>query len=276
MRLGGRKPRRSDSAENPFWITYSDLLSSLVMVFLVLLLAFMAQMKGQLDRANMDKAEADRLRALAEKYQKQAELLGLDRDAKALESLLVELNKLQEKYPRHFKADKETGEILIDDQILFQSNSAELSKRGKEVLKEVIPEWAQIVTKPEYDKIIKEVVFEGHADTRGDSDPNRNYLANLDLTLRRSESVTRFVFNPGWRFPRQESLRKLVSSSGRSNVVALQQLTRVLKSRNPEITPNQVWQKAWMADSSKSRRVGLRLNLQNPLYRWKPEGAPSK
>ena len=39
MRARGR--HSGADADNPFWITYSDLLSSLVMVFLVLLLAFM-------------------------------------------------------------------------------------------------------------------------------------------------------------------------------------------------------------------------------------------
>lgn len=271
MPLRGRRSRKVESGENPFWITYSDLLSSLVMVFLVLLLAFQALTMQRLNQAMIDKHKVEELRRQAEKYKKQAEQLGLDRDAAALESLLGELRELQKRYA-YVKPDKETGEILIDDQILFESNKADLSARGKEVLREVIPEWAEIVTRPKYDKIIKEVVFEGHADTRGDRDPNRNYLANLDLTLKRSESVARFVFQPGWKFPHQEQLRKLVSSSGRSNVVALQQLTRELQEKNPRMTPGKIWDRAWSSDSSRARRVGLRLTLHNPLYRWKPAG----
>jgi outer membrane protein OmpA-like peptidoglycan-associated protein len=219
----------------------------------------------------VDKQEADRLRALAQKYQDKAERLGLDQDAEAWGDLLGELDLLHKKYP-YVKPDKETGEILIDDQILFQSNSAELSEKGKSVLREVIPEWAEIVTRPKYERIIKEVVFEGHADTRGDRDPNRNYLANLELTMRRSEAVARFVFQPDWPFPHQEELRDLVSSSGRSNVVARRQLSEELLKKNPGLTRQQIWQRAWNADSSKSRRVGLRLSLQNPLYRWRRGG----
>jgi len=273
MGLSGRKPRKPDAGENPFWITYSDLLSSLVMVFLVLLLAFQAQTMQRLKQAVMDKEEADRLRAIAQKYQEQAQSLGLDRDAEALDDLLGELHGLQQKYPTFVKSDPETGEILIDDQILFASGSAELSRRGKEVLKQVIPAWAQIVTRPKYGHIIKGVIFEGHADTRGLRDLNHNYLANLELTSKRSEAVARFVF-AGCRFDDQDELRLLISASGRSNAEALKNLADQARLTNDGQTIPQIWTRktAWSLQSRKDRRVGLRLTLRNPLYRWNRGG----
>ncbi len=275
MRLGRRSSLPSSSGENPFWITYSDLLSSLVMVFLVLLLAFQALTMQQLKQANAGRLEAEQLRQAAEVYRKQAYDLGLDDDAEDLASLRTNLEGLQKDIP-YLRIHRATSEVLIPDRILFGSGTAELSAEGKRELKRVIPLWASIVTREEYRGLIQEVVFEGHADTRGDVDRGLNYLQNLGLTLQRAESVTRFVFSPEWSFPHEQDLRRLVTTSGRSNVVALRQFSEEVRVRRPGLSDEQVWRMAHATDSSKNRRVGLRLTFKNPLLRWEPKGRAAR
>ncbi len=271
MRIPGRRRRDSESGENPFWITYSDLLSSLVMVFLVLLLAFQALAEEQMAQVLAAKERVDQEKKQSEGYRQRAIELGLDENAESLEKLIQELEGLQRQFPE-LDIQKTTGEARIDDKILFDTGKAELKPTGKALLRKVIPKWAAIVTKPEYQEIIKEVVFEGHADPQGALDQNENYLQNLQLTQRRSAAVAQFVFSSQCNFDQKDELRTLVSASGRSNVEAVRESLNSLRQKYPNATESELRGKAYKMASSKSRRVCLRLTFVNPLLRWKPDG----
>lgn len=279
MRIPGRRRRDSESGENPFWITYSDLLSALVMVFLVLLLAFQAlaqekmreleAAKSDLEKAYLSLEEKNQnLKEIAnsrKKYQDEVERVDLNRNAEKMKGLLRELAMLEGKFPKGtITIDSKTGEVRIDDKILFDTGKAVLKPEGKRILDQVVPEWSAIVTRPEYAEIIKEVVFEGHADAQGVSDPNENYLQNLALTQNRSVAVARYVFRADNNFEHKEALRSLVSASGRSNVEAL----KAWRAKDPGLKDSELLKNANNRPSKQHRRVSLKLILKNPLIEW--------
>jgi len=279
MRIPGRRRRDSESGENPFWITYSDLLSALVMVFLVLLLAFQAlaqekmreleAAKSDLEKAYLSLEEKNQnLKEIAnsrKKYQDEVERVNLNKNAEKMKGLLRELAMLEGKFPKGtITTDSKTGEVRIDDKILFDTGKAVLKPEGKRILDQVVPEWSAIVTRPEYAEIIKEVVFEGHADAQGVSDPNENYLQNLALTQNRSVAVARYVFRADNNFEHKEALRSLVSASGRSNVEAL----KAWRAKDPGLKDSELLKNANNRPSKQHRRVSLKLILKNPLIEW--------
>lgn len=272
MRIPGRRRRDFESGENPFWITYSDLLSALVMVFLVLLLAFQALSEENMRElaAKNKELESERKRiklanAELKKTKDEVERVDLNKNAEKMKGLLRELAMLEGKFPKGtITTDSKTGEVRIDDKILFDTGKAVLKPEGKRILDQVVPEWSAIVTRPEYAEIIKEVVFEGHADAQGVSDPNENYLQNLALTQNRSVAVARYVFRADNNFEHKEALRSLVSASGRSNVEAL----KAWRAKDPGLKDSELLKNANNRPSKQHRRVSLKLILKNPLIEW--------
>jgi outer membrane protein OmpA-like peptidoglycan-associated protein len=249
------------------------------MVFLVLLLAFQAlaqekmreleAAKSDLEKAYLSLEEKNQnLKEIAnsrKKYQDEVERVDLNRNAEKMKGLLRELAMLEGKFPKGtITTDSKTGEVRIDDKILFDTGKAVLKPEGKRILDQVVPEWSAIVTRPEYAEIIKEVVFEGHADAQGVSDPNENYLQNLALTQNRSVAVARYVFRADNNFEHKEALRSLVSASGRSNVEAL----KAWRAKDPGLKDSELLKNANNRPSKQHRRVSLKLILKNPLIEW--------
>lgn len=275
-----RPPPRSAHAENPFWITYSDLLSSLVLIFLILLIAFQAMntqnnaqlveanktIKKQIAETKKTNEELDRRVRENERLVAETKRINIEKQAKALSLLRTRLNELQNKYRNKIDIDTETGQVKIKHEILFTKNSDRLSDQGKEFLNGFMPDWSSLVLVDEFsgnEGIIDQVVIEGHADRQGAADPSKNYLYNMDLTLRRAETVTTYVFSDGCVFAGKDRLRLLVATSGRSNVETAKTLSEV-KKRMPDRT-----EKEQLEETDKlSRSVNIRLTFKNPLLQW--------
>ena len=119
----------------------------------------------------------------------------------------VQLNKYHEWYTRlplaikealqqqlgdqyELKVDPETGGVTIGDSILFDEGSARLKPEGKRFLKEFIPIYSGVIFSDEaFDKEITRVIIEGHTSSKGSNN------ANMELSLRRSLSVSNYIFS---------------------------------------------------------------------------------
>ena len=153
-----RKAR--DEAEKPFWVSYADLMSTLTVLFLLVMsVALLAVTKNVTDA---ERATADR--------EKQIDLV-VDR-----------LVHAAEKYPG-ITIDKARNVIDFGDRARFDTGSSKLSKEQAEYLRTFVPEVLAIARDDVGRKWLKRIVVEGFADQRGD------YLLNLDLSLQRSQRV---------------------------------------------------------------------------------------
>ncbi len=112
------------------------------------------------------------------------------------------------------KVNPETGDISIRDSILFERGSTELKPAGKDFLHQFIPTYSGVIfSKPEFEKEINRVVIEGHTSSDGDD------ISNLKLSVLRSSSVSKFIFEE-IKFPTKNALREKILAAGRGEVEA--------------------------------------------------------
>lgn len=253
--------KASAEAENPFWITYSDLLSSLFMISLVLLFAFMgiATVMAKQLQEKEQQLELEQKKLEVQKIQLEEKHKEANEDAKSFQVLLGDLKSLELDFKEEgILVDQDNGDLIIPDTMLFKAGKSVLQKVGQDFLKKFIPRYAKVVTKPEYEGIVKGIVFEGHADTSGLPDRNANYFKNMNLTTERGESVNRFVFSKiNFPISTKERLRGLVMVAGRSDMEAFTKLSEKDKKR------------AHLLIQEKKRRVTIRIIYRNLLTEQK-------
>lgn len=112
------------------------------------------------------------------------------------------------------KVNPETGDVSIQESILFTQGSTELKPEGKAFLRRFIPVYSSVIfSKPEFEKEISRVVIEGHTSSEGDD------KTNLELSVLRSSSVYRYIFYD-MNFPTKAPLSQKILAAGRGEIEA--------------------------------------------------------
>ena len=265
-------PRGRESAENPFWITYSDLLSSLVMVFLVLILAFQTLSSLQ---AKQLQEQAEKLRTQAEELKRKNDSLeNAQSKIRSDQEKVKQLNTLLSELKREF-GDTITvthGEVHINESLLFPNDSAALTPKGQAFLQSFVGKWSDRCLREEFvghagqdDGVIERVVLEGRADPKGVEDPTKNYLHNLTLTLERVNAVTRFISTQCAFKSKQVFLAKL-AATGRSHTDALLDAGGGTAGRDwTSLYESWTKEKLWTRSMPQYRSVILKLTFRNPV-----------
>lgn len=110
------------------------------------------------------------------------------------------------------KVNPETGDVSIQESILFAKGSTELKPEGKTFLRSFIPVYSGVIfSKPEFEKEISRVVIEGHTSSDGDN------KTNLQLSLLRSASVYNYIFYD-MNFPTKAPLSQKILAAGRGEI----------------------------------------------------------
>lgn len=110
------------------------------------------------------------------------------------------------------KVNPETGDISIQESILFARGSTELKPEGKAFLSGFIPVYSGVIfSKEEFDQEISRVVIEGHTSSEGDEQ------VNLELSLLRSFSVYKYIFSD-ISFPTKAALSQKILAAGRGEI----------------------------------------------------------
>ena len=177
--------------ENPFNLSLGDLMAGLLLIF-VLLLSFVML----------------RLEHLIAERRSQLEQLD---DRERIKKLLIR-RLLKELADFDVEVDPDTGVIRIKEGILYDFGKDELKPAGKEFLRQFIPKYVVVLlSNPDVSEHIAQVIIEGHTDNVG------SWELNLDLSLRRANSVATYLFTEEFgTFDYAEDLRKLLSANGRS------------------------------------------------------------
>ncbi len=118
------------------------------------------------------------------------------------------------------KVNPETGDVSIRESILFAQGSAELKPEGKSFLRRFIPVYSGVIfSKPEFEKEISRVIIEGHTSSEGD------YKTNLELSLQRSASVSRYIFYQ-INFSTKTRFSQKILAAGRGEIEAEQRFDK--------------------------------------------------
>lgn len=160
IKRGGR-----DEAEKPFWISFADLMTALMVLFLVVMgVALLAVTKNVTER---EKAE--------------------EQHRKDIERVLERFAEAAKRYDG-IRVDKERRVIDFGDRARFAFGKSTLTSDQESVLRHFVPEILILANDDLGKRVLKRVVVEGYTDKTG------SYLSNLNLSLQRSQRVLCTMF----------------------------------------------------------------------------------
>lgn len=149
-----------DQAEKPFWISFSDLMTALMVLFLLVMSVALLAVTKTVTEAERLKAERDR----------------------DIETLLTKVEKAAAKYPGVY-FDRSRHVIDFREQALFATDSSQLTVQQAKELRAFVPEMLDIARDKLGRDWLKRLVVEGYASHTG------TYLHNLNLSLKRSQRL---------------------------------------------------------------------------------------
>lgn len=152
--------RSKEEGEKPFWISFADLMTALMVMFL---LVMSVALLAVTDRVSAE----DRNKAMREQE---------------IDQLMAKIEKAAEKHPGIF-VDKNRAVIDFGDRARFDTGSSTLTKEQAQYLSQFVSEMLVVAQGDLGNKWLKRIIAEGYADQRGD------YLMNLNLSLQRSQRV---------------------------------------------------------------------------------------
>lgn len=151
------------------WMSISDLMSGLMMVFLLIAVFFIFQVQK-----------------------------GINDYAEAKAYIYDELyDEFKDDLPR-WKADIDEKTLSIrfqEPDVLFESGSHELSPKFVAILNDFIPRYINRLYNSKYSGSIEEIRIEGHTDPhwKGAVDRQTEYLNNMNLSQLRTQAVLSYV-----------------------------------------------------------------------------------
>jgi outer membrane protein OmpA-like peptidoglycan-associated protein len=151
--------RPKTEGEKPFWISYADLMTALVVLFLIVMVASVST----ISRHSSDAEQGEKARA--------ADI------SKLCNRLKIRARHL------NIVVDCRENRINFGEAGRFGYNDYKLGPAGQQALRNVVPLVIEAANSEEGKKWFKQVLIEGFTDTDG------SYLYNLHLSLQRSEWV---------------------------------------------------------------------------------------
>jgi len=143
-----------------FWVSYSDLMAGLLLIFALSTVAMMAGIGYSFAKPT----------EIIRKWHKAIQELVTDPTLQSIQGVTI---------------DKKTGALVISsDQLQFKFNDSSLGQKGKDLLKEVVPKYLQIIrSKPGLEDFIEVIEIAGHTDKRD------VFGANPQISRNRAASV---------------------------------------------------------------------------------------
>lgn len=186
------RPKTDDGNEgNIFWITMTDLMTGLVLVFIVMF--FYAYASSH--------------------YQIVQQKLAQENASKSLQETLKDQNI-------EANIDPISGVVKISDLELFEVNSYTLSDKGKEYLGKFAPAYLDSVFANEFlSKNVDKIVIQGHTDSQtftGEYSQDEQYMKNMELSLNRAYTVANYIANSPYNKENGDKLHKMIVVEGAS------------------------------------------------------------
>lgn len=166
LRLQARAKAR-DEAEKPFWISYADLMSALMVLFLVVMaVALLAVTKTVSQREKEEERRRADIEALLDRFEQVAK---------------------EERF-HGISIDRDRNVIDFGTRAQFPFAKSTLTLDQQKLLRAFVPAILDKANDELGQRVLKEIVVDGFTDKTG------TYLANLDLSLQRSQRVLCALF----------------------------------------------------------------------------------
>ncbi|RNM20910.1 OmpA family protein [Dickeya undicola] len=164
---------KSSKGKEDYWISLSDLMTSLMMIFLLISLIYMIKVQ---DMVKIPTVYKNTLQGLGQALQ----------------------HEFKDDLKRwHATIDEDLTVRFQEPNILFNNNSADLKPEFKAILDEFIPRYLNIITDPKYIDNIEEIRIEGHTSTvwRAGISEKEAYIHNMELSQSRTRSTLEYIMN---------------------------------------------------------------------------------
>jgi outer membrane protein OmpA-like peptidoglycan-associated protein len=199
QRLALKRGNRDDG-EKPFWISFADLMTAMMVLFLVALSAALMQAQKETAKAKAEKERAEQMQVELALAKAELERRERERDTRRerrtaeVKAFLDEVDKVVRRH-EGVVLDRERHVINFGPRAQFDSGKHDLKLEQANALRKLVPELLASIQR-EADRgsnWLKRVVVEGFTDASGD------YLSNLNLSLQRSQRVVCVLLAKEWQ-----------------------------------------------------------------------------
>lgn len=185
VRFIPRAYTQTNDGDNPFWISYADLMTALAMLFLVVMSISMVAIAN---------------RPMVEKKEREV----------AIQAILDRLERRAREERLGLHINRSTYTISFGDKASFARNSFQLSPAAQEALQALVPLLLQLEQDEEGKHWLKRIHIEGYTDATG------TYLYNVSLSLNRAQAVVCTLFSTELPIAQLNKLRQLLMIDGAS------------------------------------------------------------
>jgi outer membrane protein OmpA-like peptidoglycan-associated protein len=239
--------RQKATAGDEHWIPLSDLMSGLMMIFMLVAVLFMLEVD---EKSREAQSAAAKVTQQAQQISQQAEQI-TQLAAKEVEMKEVLQTQLQQEFSSDLQRwnaeiDSDLTVRFTDPEILFSTGSAEVSPAFKTILDEFFPRYVQMLRDEKYSNAILEIRIEGHTSSKweGATSETEAYMNNMALSQERTRNVLSHVLYMYWPAETKNWLVANLTANG-------------LSSSKPIIDA------FGQEDTAKSQRVEIKVRTRN-------------
>ena len=157
---------QKQEGESPFWISFSDLMSALMVLFLLVMAVTLISVTKDVTTAEQRKIQREQ----------------------EIKDLMETIRRNSSDFPE-VKVDESTYRIDLGDVVRFDSGRSNIGEVGSRFLRSYVPVLLKAQASDLGQKWIRRIVVEGFTDQDG------TYLLNLGLSLQRSQRVVCVLFD---------------------------------------------------------------------------------
>lgn len=228
-----RRKRKSNDEETSYWLSYSDMMAALLLIFVLIISFTMLQSKRQyeekerelLSQQNVIGEQQDQLEQQKKAMESQKKIVDQQKEQMASQQAQLDkiigvksnlISALKDEFDGSdlsVSVDSQTGAITFDASVLFDKGKYEIKDEGKKFLDQFLPRYFSVLLKNDFHQYISEVIIEGHTDTTAD------YLYNLELSQQRALAVAKYCLDEKSSSVSKdqiEQLQKIMTANGRS------------------------------------------------------------
>jgi len=162
---------------NNEWMSISDMMSGLMLIFLFIAIGFMIEVES----------EKETMRDIAVSYR--------DTKANLNEALYSEFEDDLSAWNANITTDNSI--VFASSEVLFAVNSSEVNEKFQIILTKFFTRYVKIITANEYKNEILELRIEGHtsATWKDSTSKEEIYLKNMKLSQNRAYSVLKYCYS---------------------------------------------------------------------------------
>jgi len=187
--------RKGGPHEEGHWIPLSDLMTGLMMVFMLVAIIFMVHVEGDAKKTKQDALLAEATAKVAEQQANLVKSIALIYDQ-------MRLKLYNDLYAEFAKDLPGWGAVLFRDltirfkepEVLFDIGKDVLKPRFVDILNDFFPRYVRILSSRSYKDAIEEIRIEGHTSSMWENaPPERAYFYNMQLSQSRTRTVLEHV-----------------------------------------------------------------------------------